>query len=187
MSAALLTAVAAIGILTCLNLVLTWGVIRRLREQGDELSLLAEGSGEQEFGGALVGQALPEFAAVTVDGLATSHRDLIASPSFAGFFTTSCPPCRERLPEFARYVKAVGLDKQRVLVVVGGTRPAAEEMIAEIREVANVVVEDEVEATLSTAFGVAVFPTMIALRDGVVEAGGPTVGRLPSPAAQVSR
>jgi thiol-disulfide isomerase/thioredoxin len=49
-----------------------------------------------------VGERLPSFSAVTVDGKAVSDESLIGTPSVVVLFDSTCPDCHRQLPEIQR-------------------------------------------------------------------------------------
>src|SRR6188768_2816837 len=80
-------------VLGLLNLLLLLGVIKRLRDQtATPAPPLAQVM-------LPAGQAPGDFSVSTVDGETLTREDL--SGHLVGFFTSGCPACTERLPEFA--------------------------------------------------------------------------------------
>ena len=49
-----------------------------------------------------VGERLPAFSAVTVNGKAVSDETLLGAPSVVVLFDSTCPDCRRQLPEIQR-------------------------------------------------------------------------------------
>lgn len=154
--------VALVGLVCLFDLVLTLGVVRRLREHAQALADL-NGGGAAGSTVIAAGRAAADFAAVTTRG-ATLSRDRLSGPTLVGFFSTTCGPCRTVAPQFARYV--TDSPYPAIAVVVGTPGEVADELIAALDPVAAVVVE-EVDGVVGTAFGVTAFPAMV-----VVEAGG---------------
>ncbi|WP_431919655.1 peroxiredoxin family protein [Nonomuraea jabiensis] len=125
----LTAAVVLIGVLCVLNLLLTLGLMRRIRQLGE--------GNVQHAGPPLAlgpGSPIGEFAAVTVDGEPVSH-DSIAG--LVGFFSAGCEPCHKLLPQFVAHARALG--RQNVLAVVAGDDA---EMVTALTPVARVVEED---------------------------------------------
>jgi thiol-disulfide isomerase/thioredoxin len=153
----LIAAVILVGIVGLLNLVLTVGVIRRLREH----TLLL--SNPTSIGGvgplAELGQEIDEFSTVTVNG-EPLDRDGLLSETLVGFFTPDCQPCKERLPSFVDFARSMPGGPGRVLAAVVGDGDEAAEMLAALRPVAQVVVEER-GGPLVTAFRVRAFPTVV--------------------------
>ena len=121
------TAVALVGVLCLLNLLFTVGVVRRLREQTEELAQLRQQSGP----GDLIlpaGKRVEDFATATAVGAPVTADDLI-QPTLVGFFSPTCGPCEERMPQFIEYAKTFAGGRDRVLAVMldeqGGADKAA--------------------------------------------------------------
>ncbi|MFB4314951.1 hypothetical protein [Actinomadura sp. 21ATH] len=153
----LAAAVALIGLLCVLNLVLTLGVIRRLRERE---AGPARHAGPQP--GLEPGERIGDFTATTTEGEEVSRAGLIG---LVGFFSAGCEPCHELAPRFARL--ATGLPR---LAVVTGDDP---ELVAVLSPAVRVVVEEH-DGTVSGAFRNTWTPALF-LVDGeqrVVAAGG---------------
>jgi hypothetical protein len=172
-------AVAVIGAMSCVNLLLTYGVIRRLRQQDTTAS--QPGLPALPNVQPAVGQSLPAFAAMSVDGTDVTGETVSTGPAAIGFFSTSCPPCREELPQF---LTAVGyLDRRRIIVVVNDDN-ADGTVLDAFRARADGVCELVVEPTLgpvASTFKVSVFPTMLFVYDGLVVANEQNARALPIP------
>jgi len=97
-----ITAVLLVGALCALNLVLTLGVIKRLREHTD---LLAAGSNAPTIG---IGQEVGEFSARTVDGETVSP-DLLSGETVVAFLLPELPA----LPGETAGVRGVCADRAR--------------------------------------------------------------------------
>ncbi|GAA2397542.1 TlpA family protein [Actinomadura vinacea] len=153
----LAAAVVLIGLLSVLNLVLTLGLIRRLREQG--------AAQPQDAGPPMAlepGAEVGDFTTTTTEGEPVSRAILIG---LIGFFSAGCEPCHDLAPRFARL--ATGLPR---LAVVSGDDP---ELVAVLSPATRVVVEDH-NGVVSRAFQNTWTPALY-LIDGehrVVAAGG---------------
>ncbi|MEV7806795.1 TlpA disulfide reductase family protein [Microbispora sp. NPDC088329] len=150
----LIALVVLVGVLCVLDLLLTLGVIRRLRVHGEMLA--ARPAAQPEPMLAAGGTARP-FSAVTVDGVPLSDTSL-ADPTLLGVFSTGCPACVERLPLFVERARAFPGGRDHVVAVVVGPEDAAAEDVRELRPVAHVVVEDHGGA-VARAFRVTGFPS----------------------------
>jgi hypothetical protein len=142
-------------LLLALNLVLTYGALRRLREHD---RLLNPDQGAPIKG---VGETVAEFTATTTDGLALTRSGL-APGTLAGFFTPGCQPCREKLPEFVRAAAAHPAGRDGVLAVVVGDAESTAADVRLLTAVARVVVASRGDEIL-TAFGVRAFPSICTL------------------------
>ncbi|MFI6456364.1 TlpA disulfide reductase family protein [Streptosporangium amethystogenes] len=180
----LTAAVVLVGMLCLLDLLLTFGVIRRLREHTTHLEkLLGDSRSGDPF--PALGERVGEFAATTTDGEPVS-RDLLAGETVVAFFSPGCGPCREKVPVFVELARERALDRQQLLAVVvdetkepvgtagtAGTQPGgveAKEMAEALAPVARVVLEGE-EHPVATAFTVHAFPAFCLVdAEGVVRA-----------------
>ncbi|MDG6106212.1 hypothetical protein Daura_20195 [Dactylosporangium aurantiacum] len=148
---ALTFAVVLVGALCVLNLLLTFGVIRRLRD-GDRP---AAGAAPQ-----------PPMAPVgtAVRGGPTGWD----GETLVGFFSPGCGPCERQLPTFVEVAGA--RPTHRVVAVVYDPAGQSAALVATLRQVAQVVVEDTPHGALQTAFQVNGYPSYCIVRDGVVVA-----------------
>lgn len=165
----LIAAVVIIGALCALNLLLTYGVVRRLREHGE---LLAQG---RQFAVpdlvAGPGSTVGTFTAITVDGAELTAADLIPG-TLVGFFSPDCRACGEQLPTFLDVAAAHPGGQDRVLAVVIGAGEDAAEQVAALSSGARVVVAPP-GAEIEKAFGVKGYPAFALLGERrVVAASG---------------
>ena len=171
----LTVAVVFVGAIGLLNLVLTFGVIRRLREHDVALAARPSMAGPDVMVPA--GTAVADFQTRTVDDETVSNADL-AGHTLVGFFSTTCGSCRERLPEFVTHAATAPGGRDRVLAIVvsdsAETEPSvADPFLAQLRPVARVVTEQH-DGPIGKAFGVRGFPALAAVVDGTVVASGDT-------------
>ncbi|WUI01375.1 redoxin domain-containing protein [Spirillospora sp. NBC_00431] len=173
----LVAGVVFVGVLCAFDLILTVAVVRRLRVHAALLE------GERSLPPLTPpGTRLPEFHGDGVDG-ATVTRAFFSGPTIVGLFSTTCGSCRERLPEFAGRLRALG-DRRALAVVVGEDRDAAEPFVADLSPVATVVVEPE-GGPVSAAFGYPAYPSFyIVNADAEVTASTLTLDGLPVPASK---
>jgi thiol-disulfide isomerase/thioredoxin len=157
----LVAAVVLVGLLCMVNLLLTVGVIRRLRQQAAR-----QGSPEPMAGGGLApGDRIPEFAATTTNGEPISG-ELLGGPAMVGFFSAGCKPCKDLLP---RFVERARQTPEAVLAVVtGGSDEDPGPYVERLAQVASVVSE-EPQGPVQSAFKVAGYPTVFLIdADGTV-------------------
>jgi hypothetical protein len=167
-------AVVLLCLLCAFDLLLTFGVIRRLRQHTEQLADLRT---KPAISGLAVGGGVGAFDSRTVDGRAVSSTGLDGDVLVA-FFSTSCAACHERLPEFLEHVGGLGVHT-RVLVVVAGAAEKTPTMVPALTAVAEVVREEDEQGAMSTAFAVRGYPVLFRLEDGKVAAFGTTVSALP--------
>ncbi len=179
----LIAAVVLVGALCLLDLLLTVGLIRRLRAQQARRT-----SAEQFVDDGMLppGAVVGAFETRTVDGRPLHNRDL-GTGTVVVFLSPGCPPCHAELP---RVVAALGAAPahEAVAVVAGGADGDADtkQMLEELGPVTRVVHEGDT-GPVSEAFAVRGFPAMCRVRavgdELVVEAVGEHVLPAPVPAA----
>ncbi len=157
----LAAAVILVGVVCLLNLMLTFGIIRRMRVEANE-SGRRTGLPVELRPGSPIG----EFAVETADGETVSHADLTG---MVGFFSARCEPCHDLLPRFADYARELGRDK--VLAVMGGDDEPAVRILT---PVARVIVADLAGGPVAAAFRNTMTPALYLVGDDhrVVAAGG---------------
>ncbi|GIJ70528.1 TlpA family protein disulfide reductase [Virgisporangium ochraceum] len=156
---ALLTAaVVVVGTVGVVNLVLTVGVIRRLREHEE---LLRRGPQGRPVSGLAPGATVPDFSVRTRAGGHRSGADF-SGDTLVGFFSVGCQPCEELVPQFVEAARTHPGGPARVLAVVTGREP--DTLADALAPVADVVVDAEAD-TLAKVFQVSAFPTLM-LVDG---------------------
>ncbi len=171
--------VILVGLLTVLNLGLTVGVIRRLREHTERLSGKAavRSSGPKVI--AQPGDHAQSFAAVTVDGESVSDAELVGAPTLVGAFAYGCTSCEERRPAFVEFAKRFPGGRDRVLaVLVGGEDDLTAER-AMLEPVARLVLQAEPGTGMTAALGVKGYPAFAVFgADGAVLSSGTDVADL---------
>jgi thiol-disulfide isomerase/thioredoxin len=172
----LAVAVALVGALCLIDLVLTLGVVRRLRDHSTRLSAL---SGFEPDADTLraPGVAVDPFTTEDVHGTPVSLTDL-TQPTLVGFFSPNCPACEEKLPSFLDYARAFPGGRDRTLAVVAGESGGVRYRGA-LGDVATVVVEPEVVGPVQKAFGTRSYPSFLVVVDGVVTQSTHDVADLP--------
>jgi hypothetical protein len=157
----ILTAVVVVvGVLCLLDLLLTFGVIRRLRAHSGHLEQLLKNSpSDQPF--PPVGAPIDEFTATTTDGEPVGPAQL-TDATVVAFFSPGCTPCREKLPGFVAGMPARGLGREQILAVVSGSggqsarADEAIEMADALAPVARAVVDGD--RAVAKAFHMNAFP-----------------------------
>ncbi len=163
--------VLAVGVLCLIDLVLTVGVIRRLRTHEEMLSARPVASPSIVLPpGAMIGG----FSAVSTDGVHVSDETL-TEPVLVGVFSPDCSACHDRLPQFAERARSFPGGRGNVLAVLVGTEEEVADERRTLEPVALVLIE-EYGTGLTKALQVNGFPSL-ALVDvrGRVVASGTTV------------
>ncbi|MGW6914672.1 TlpA family protein disulfide reductase [Kitasatospora sp. NPDC054939] len=155
MSAISVVVVLVVGMVCCLNTLLTIGVVKRLREHSE---LLARRGGPTESD-VPVGLEVGEFAAVTLEGEELGREDL-ADDCLVAFFMHDCSPCQEKMPRFAEYARRLPGGRDQTFVVVAEDDGREREFAAALAPVARVVVTDGM-GPVAGAFKVSSFPTLL--------------------------
>lgn len=146
-----------VGLMGVFNLLLAYGLVRRMREHSELISRLADAVSGRSSAGSIAdaGTRVPSFRAVTVGGEVVDSRQLGAS-TLVGFFSPGCAPCEELLPQFLAAARAMPGGRASVLAVVVADSPA-DYLVGPLREVASVVIEGR-GGELGAAFGVSSYP-----------------------------
>ncbi|MGW4022109.1 TlpA disulfide reductase family protein [Streptomyces sp. NPDC005009] len=144
-----------VGLLCALDLLLTLGVIKRLREHDSSLAAMPKAQPAVQ-----IGDSVGEFTATAVDGTRVTAGAL-PGQTLVGFFSPTCRPCQEKLPQFVRYAAARGNGPGSVLAVVV-TEDADEgtEFVAALSPVARVLL-DTPRGPVTRAFKARSFPTVL--------------------------
>ena len=165
----LIAAVVLVGALGLLNLVLSFGIIRRLREQAaighhDP----APDAGEKPWM-ALQQQQVRPFAVETADGVRID-RDALPDRLLVAFLSATCDACAQRLPRFREV--AGRLPRSQVLAIAVGPLEETVALRTELAEFAQVAAEEDL-GPVAAAFSVEGYPAFLMLDSaGVVLASG---------------
>ncbi|GAB3165408.1 TlpA disulfide reductase family protein [Microbispora hainanensis] len=167
----LAAAVTLLGALCGVNLLLTYGLIRKMQR----LSLPADaGPGLEAL--PKPGTQAPDFVAEGLAGEEISAERLDGS-YLIGFFSVTCAPCRERLPEFTEFLSELPADTNAVIAIVGDG-PDRENMIGMARRTTAHVIHEDNPSKLVESFGVNRFPTLLRVMDGYVASNATLVSQL---------
>lgn len=164
--AVLLGIVIAVALVAVISLLLTLGLAKRLRlgEAGGGLSARQQMSPPP-------GTEIPAFAATLLDGREVSDSDLRVGEHLLAFIAEGCGPCAELVGELRADPPS---DPFYVFATGNGSNEFFEELRS-IQHFANVIFVGR-DTQLGADFGIRAVPTMIRLRDGIVET---TARRIP--------
>lgn len=161
----LIAAVVLVGAIATLNLLLTVGVIRRLREHTTQLAEVNSMGGGP--GGPVVGDPIEDFTTAAVDDTPVARADL-DSFALVSVMSPGCGPCEEKLPTLVSMLEKGSLPKKSVLAVIAGTEEDAVPMVTALKDLAVVVREEPVSGAVQSAVGIRAYPTMFTAGDGKV-------------------
>ncbi|GIH78031.1 TlpA disulfide reductase family protein [Planobispora longispora] len=156
--------VVLVGALALLNLLLTFGVIRRLREHTELLAGRAPAS-SPEPPSLPVGLRVSAFRGATTGGEPLTHESW-SGDTLVAFISPDCSPCQERMPSLIETARLWPGGRQATMAVVIAEPDAAAEYAELLSPVARVAVEPP-GGPIAAAFGVAAFPLF-----GVVDRSG---------------
>ncbi|MFF7250700.1 hypothetical protein ACFZBU_43360 [Embleya sp. NPDC008237] len=181
----LVVAVILVGLLCALDLLLTLGVVKRLRRHAELLDARVRDADDVRLPIAEIGSVVADFTTVSVDGRELTTRD-VADDTLVAFLSPNCAPCREKLPDLVAYAAALPGEPDRVLAVVTGERAQCAAFVGELSPVARVVVEPP-GGPVGRAFATSAYPATLRVRrvadgrlavvDNDVELAAPGVGR----------
>jgi hypothetical protein len=176
---ALIAAVVIVGLLCLIDLLLTFGVIRRLREHTELLRDRDHPITMSPVIGLSAGQTPAAFTVATADGTVTGPAGL----RLVGFFSAGCSACPERVAPFAGYARSHQLAVDEVLAVIlvgdSGEPPSYLNAVAEVAQVSV----QPFDCPAAQAFAVAGYPAFCLLdADGAVLSSGFDPAELPAPA-----
>ena len=175
--------VVVVGIVCVLNLVLVFGVIRRLKEHDQAIAKIPYGGMASAPSASMraPGAEVDEFSTVSTDDVPVTNETLNAD-TLVGFFSVSCAPCVENAPKFAAHAAGMPGGRDNVLTIVvadGDDDPAG--MVGVLGGNSRVVVEGY-DGPMATAFGVTAFPAYAVVASGRITATALDVTALPVPA-----
>ncbi|SCF01451.1 redoxin domain-containing protein [Micromonospora chokoriensis] len=177
-------AIAIVGIICLLNLLLTVAVIRRLREHTELINRTGQQFPEQQDLTRQPGAQVDEFRVTTVDDRALTRDDL-RDGMLVAFFSPRCPSCEEQKPAFLDYAGAMPGGRENVVAVVLGSPEEVAGLVAQLEQVAQIVLEANVDGAMSSAFDLRGYPAFCLMgQDAVLAATGYRVDMLPEAATR---
>lgn len=153
----LAAAVAIVGVLCLLNLLLTFGVIRRLREHTQLIANTRAAA--PPLTSLVAGEQVDDFTAVATDGESLSGP---AGLHVVGFFSSSCSACPERVEPFVNYLAAHRIAPEQALSVLVGADRDTPPYADRLAEASRVCAEPD-DGALTKAFKVVGFPAFCVL------------------------
>jgi hypothetical protein len=164
-----IAALVLLGLLCLLNLLLTVGILRRMRAGTATTSQPTDLPFELRPGGSI-----GAFTATT-----TTEEELTADTlsGTVAFLSADCDACHDMLPSLISYAASHGRDK--VTAVVGGADP---QTVAALEAVARVIPADPDGGPVARAFRNTWTPALYVVDDRTVVATAGRVAELPKPA-----
>ena len=145
-------------------------------------------SAQRKRANVAVGEAVPAYAAPTLDGDTISLAQLRGSVVMLNVWATWCPPCREEMPSFQRLHEELGAQGLRLLAVSVDNRSAAGAVrtFLDDHRITFTVLHDPDEVVSRTFRTIGVPETFLISRNGMllkrwlgeVDADAPDVRRL---------
>ncbi len=173
-------AVALVGLVALLNLLLTLALIRRIRQMGASAGPSVPVDGDlEEF---TAGTPIPTFESTSLEGERVASDDHIGQETVYAFFDTACSVCKTRLTPLVEHAQARGMRPEQVVVVIGHSQGDSSEYTVPLEGHATVIVEEPL-GEVAQAFSVEGFPTFVhADSRGRIVRSGVDVNILPLPA-----
>jgi hypothetical protein len=181
----LVVGVAILCVLCLFDLLLTLGVVKRLR---DHENRLAKPTGYEAMGN--LASSLVQGSRPGAFDVRTTEGDLLTldgmiDGAVVAFMSPHCKPCVSKLPAFIEHTSALPDGKLRVTVVLTGEEAEATPMAAQLEQVARVVIEP-FDGPMTTAFAVTALPVIFVLTgEGRVAATSYEIDQLLGPMAAV--
>lgn len=174
----LTAAVVLVGVLCALDLLLTVGVIRRLRVHTGEIEALRSSQAPPDSS-LPVGSPVPAFEAVDADGAPIATAELAGGSYLLAFLATDCHACKDQLAQLASYAGRMAGARRRVLAIVDGPPEEAGEYRRQLGGVARLVLGADA-ARIRSELDVNLFPTFVFVDEqGVVSLTRFAVRQLP--------
>jgi hypothetical protein len=155
----ILAVLPPIGVLCLVNLILGFGIIRRLRAHEVTFRRLF---GTQQPTSVSVGSRPHDFLATMLDGTLVS-RDELSGPALVGFFQPGCGPCAEQTRPFLDLAGEMRAGDSRVLAIVCGPNELEVREYARRFDADAMTFAETPDGPVATAFGVSGFPTFVLL------------------------
>jgi hypothetical protein len=162
----LIGAVVLVGAICVLNLILTFGVIRRLKEHVHLLAALRATTGLSTGKGFVEPGERPQpFSATTIDGQGIDETSLTEQVTIVAFFSPDCASCKDWIPRFVVAAQAVVAGSGRAIAVVAAPDLDAVEAREALLEHTDVVLED-FDGPIHHAFSVSGYPSLCKIGPG---------------------
>jgi len=159
MTTFLAMAVLVMGIVTVVNLVLLFAVIRRLRATEGSLALPHLPA---------IGQPVGRFSVRALDSTQISDRDLALGSTIVGFVTPGCGPCKD----LTQALQAEPWTGPLPVIFVTGPAEEAHALAEALASAVRTALVPEGGEVAGAFGGIEGYPTLVRVLDGVVVAAG---------------
>lgn len=179
-------AVGVLAVVVLVNLLLTFGVIRRLREHGSTIADAGHG-GNLRSSGPPPGSPLPAFEpATSVTGELISPDWMRAKTTIVAFNSEGCVACEQELPALRAHLMDVQSDDVQAVVVLarlsstGEEDPHVADLARSVGDLATII-HERLTGPIQSAFQITSYPSYFMVGpDGTIAAAERRVARLPS-------
>jgi len=165
----LVAAVVLLTVVSAVHLLITFALIRRVRELQEHGAKAPAKDDSLPEAGKLIG----DFSAELLDGRTFAHADLADSTVLVGFFAAGCSPCKPVVADLVANPPA----ERFVAFVESGDGEDGAKLMADLEAVAEVAAMSW-DSPVSGAFAQQSFPTLIRVTNGVVADSGHTRDQL---------
>lgn len=159
----LTTAVVLLSVVTALHVLLTFGLVAKIRALSERVA----GVPLKDPDLPQPGRAVEPFSVTDLDGVEITEADLGGKVQ-VGFFAAGCGPCKTMSDWLASEPPTT-----RFIAVIDGERDngATERLVDKLAPLGRIALIDSDHASID-AFGVPSFPTLLHIDSGVVTASG---------------
>jgi hypothetical protein len=164
MTAVLIAIIIVVGLIALVDLVLTYGLIRRVN------SIQAQPHSIDPGLVPAAGHRIGDFVAKATDNREITEREFKGLETFAAFVMVGCGPCHRLAEELSQMAPP----ELPLLLFIASSQGADEEVARIAAQVPFAAAVCVVEPTgaVTEAFGVSGFPTVIRVGEGTVRATG---------------
>lgn len=145
----LVATVVLLAVLVVANMLLTWGMVRRLRTLQDQV---AAGSAPPPDNGLHPGDEAPDFSALTPAGDTVTRDEVVRGETVLVFLSPHCEACETHLP----VVRELG---RRAVAVVDGTSAESAHLVDGLRGEVPVLFAPRATTDLLERYGVNTYPS----------------------------
>lgn len=151
----LVATVVLLGVLVVANLLLTWGMLRRLRTLQEQV---AAGHGPPPENGLHPGDRAPDFSALTPAGDTVSRDEVVRGETVLVFLSPHCEACETHLPS----VRLLGRGADggpAAVAVIDGTREESGHLLEELQGHVPVLLAPRGTTDLLERYQVVTYPS----------------------------